>query len=89
MTDRITFDPKDPDAPPRIRDLPITVWEVYHDLHWTLGSAENVLEKHPELDRDDLAAAEAYVAEMIRARSRDDITGRPLLPKDQLKHGGY
>jgi len=74
MTDRITFDDKDQSAMPRIRDLPITVSEVYRDLHMKLGSAGAVLAKYPELDRDDLAAVEAYVATTIRARTHDEIT---------------
>jgi len=89
MANRITFDDKDPSAKPRIRDLPITVSEVYRDLHGKFGSAEAVLAKYPELDRDDLAAVEAYVAATIRARTHDEITGRPILPKEKLVHGGY
>lgn len=89
MTDRITFDASDPSAKPRIRDLPITVAEVYRDLHGRLGAAGAVLAKYPELDRDDLAAVEAYVAATIRARTHDEITGRAILSKDKLAHGGY
>jgi len=54
-----------------------------------LGSAEAVLTKYPKLDRDDLAAVEANVAATIRARTHDKITGRPILSKDKLVHGGY
>jgi uncharacterized protein (DUF433 family) len=74
---------------PRVRDLPVTVKEIYSQLHFKLGSIEKVLEKYPELTRDDIAAVEAHVRARIRTRTHDDYTGRSILPKALLKHGAY
>ena len=54
-----------------------------------IGSADKVLEKYPALTREDLAAVEGYVLGSIRSRTRDEITGRPTLPKNFLRDGGY
>lgn len=85
--DRITFDDRNPSAPARIRDLAITVVEVFRALR--AGSPKEVLQQYPELELEDLVAVEAYVAESIRTRDHDDYTGRPLLPRRQLRHGRY
>lgn len=74
---------------PRVRDLPVTVYEIYTALHFKLGSIANVLEKYPELTRDDLAAVDAHVRGRIRARTHDDYTGRSVLSKALLKPGAY
>jgi hypothetical protein len=86
---RITVDPLDPSKPPTIRDLGIKVFEVYRALHWSLGSGEAVLAEYPNLDHDELVAVEQHIAQEIRMRSHDDITGRPLMARDQLKHQHY
>ena len=69
----------------------LAVYKVYDDLHglFGLGSADKVLEKYPGLTRDDLAAVEAYVINGIRSRTRDAITGRPTLPKSELRDRAY
>jgi uncharacterized protein (DUF433 family) len=74
---------------PRIRDTQIRVWEVYRDLVVQGMSDDDVLQKYRELVRDDLTAARESIAVSIRARTHDEITGRPLIPKDRLVHGRY
>jgi hypothetical protein len=69
--------------------LDLAVFEVYRELHWELGSEDKVLEKYPGLSREDLASVEAYVMNSIRSRTRDEITGRPTLPRSELRGGAY
>ena len=52
-------------------------------------SDEKVLRAYPDLVPDDLAAVRAYIQAGIKSRTHDEITGRPILPKDQLKHGRF
>ncbi|MEO8660886.1 MAG: alpha/beta hydrolase [Bryobacteraceae bacterium] len=74
---------------PHIKGLQTRADKIYRALCWELGSEEKVLTRYPELNRDDLAAVEALIHERIRARTHDDITGRPILSKAQLTHGRY
>jgi uncharacterized protein (DUF433 family) len=87
--DRITFNDQDPTALPRIRDTKFTVREVYGALLGRWDHEEEILARFPGLDHDDLVAAEQYILEIIRSRTHDDITGRPIMPRDQLQHGHY
>jgi hypothetical protein len=74
---------------PKIETLGLSVFEVYRALHWKLGSEDKVLEKYPGLNRQDLASVEAYVINGIRSRTHDDLTGRSMLPKSELRNGAY
>jgi hypothetical protein len=48
-----------------------------------------VLYRYPGLKPEDLLVVREYVANSIKSRVTDEFTGRPILPKDQLKHGAY
>src|SRR5580704_7515261 len=87
--DRITLAPRDPLHRSRVRNLPLTAFEVYHKLHFTGLSEDQVLEAYPELEREDFAAVEAFILAQIRARTHDENTHRRILPKEALKHGVY
>jgi len=86
---RITVEPDHLDGKPCIRRLPITVWVVYKDLAFHGLTEEAVLKKYPDLEPEDLTAVRAYIASEIKSRTSDEFTGRPILPKDQLKHGRF
>jgi uncharacterized protein (DUF433 family) len=77
------------DGQPCIRRLPITVREVYENLAFRGATEESVLQKYPGLEPEDLAAVHVYIQAEIKSRTHDEHTGRPILPKDQLKHGGF
>jgi len=87
--DRITLASTDPLHRSRVRNLPLTAFEVYHQLHFKGLSEDQVLEAYPELEREDFAAVEAFMVAQIRARTHDEITHRRILPKEELKHGIY
>ncbi len=74
---------------PCIRNTNITVWEVYRSLAFHGLSEAEVLQKYPGLELQDLSAVREYVAHAIKSRTHDEFTGRPILPKDQLRHGAY
>ena len=67
----------------------LAVDDAYRAMHWELASEDKVMEKYPGLNREDLAAVEAYIIGRIRARTRDENTGRPTLSKSLLKNGAY
>jgi uncharacterized protein (DUF433 family) len=62
---RITIEPGKRGGKPCIRGLRITVWDV---LGW-LGAGmteEDILDGHPDLEREDFPAVYQYVAEVGR-----------------------
>jgi uncharacterized protein (DUF433 family) len=77
------------DDQPRIRDTEIKVWTVYRDLVLHGMTDADVLMKYPALEADDLAAVREHIAASIKVRTHDEITGRPILPRDRLVHGRY
>ena len=81
--------PTNPFCRPHIRDTQITVWEVYRSLAFHGMTEDEVLQKYPHLEPHDLTAVREFVANSIKARTHDEITGRSILPKDQLRHGAY
>lgn len=88
MNDRISK-PTDSSVPPCIRGTEISVWQIYRSLVWSGLTEETVLLNHPELEPEDLAAVREYIANSIKSRTHDEFTGRPILAKDELKHGQY
>jgi uncharacterized protein (DUF433 family) len=72
-----------------VRDTKITVMEVYRSLTWGRLSETAVLDRYPELRPDDIPAVREAVRAEIRSRDHDEITGRRILPKDQLADGRY
>ena len=88
LMDRIVIEPGQP-SNPRIRDTQITVSDVYKDLAFHAMTDDEVLQKYPKLEPEDLAAVREYAATSIKSRTHDELTGRPILPKDRLVHGGY
>jgi uncharacterized protein (DUF433 family) len=72
-----------------IRDTKITLMEVYRLLTWGGLSETAVLDRYPELKPDDIPAVREAIRAEIRSRDRDEITGRPILPKDQLVDSRY
>lgn len=88
MSDRIT-ESTDTSVPARIRGTEVSVRDVYRSLAWKGMTEEEVLVRHPELEREDLVAVREFVAHSIKSRTDDEITGRPILPKDRLIHGHY
>jgi hypothetical protein len=89
LFDRISLAPRDTLLRSQVRNLPLTAFEVYHQLHFKGLSEDQVLEAYPELEREDFAAVEAFILAQIRARTHDEITHRRILPKEELKHGVY
>jgi uncharacterized protein (DUF433 family) len=87
-TKRISIEPGQPPVA-CIRDTKIKVWTVYRALVFHGMTDHDVLQKHPALEREDLAAVREYIATTIKSRTHDEITGRPVLPKNQLVHGKY
>jgi uncharacterized protein (DUF433 family) len=88
MNDRITK-PTDSSVQPRIRGTEISVGHIYRSLVWSGLTEETVLLNHPELEPEDLVAVREYIANSIKSRTHDEFTGRPILAKEQLKHGQY
>ncbi len=84
--ERITTDP---DGRPVIRGLPIKFWDVYRDLRFHGMADDEVLRNYPGLETDDLTAVREYAIQLIRSRTHDYFTGRPILPKDRLVHGRF
>lgn len=74
---------------PCVRGLPIRAWDVYRDLVFHGLGDEEVLQKYPGLEPDDLPAVREHIAAIIESRTHDERTGRPILPRDQLVHGRY
>ena len=74
---------------PCIRGLPIKFWDLYRDLALHGMTEDEVLQKYPELEPDDLAAVREFAANLIKKRTHDEITGRRILSKDRLVHGRY
>lgn len=65
MSARITIKPAKRGGKPCIRGLRITVWDV---LGW-LGAGmteQEILDEHPDLEKEDLPAVYQYVAEAGR-----------------------
>ena len=65
VNSRITVEPDERGGKPCIRDLRITVWDV---LGW-LGAGmteEQILDEHPDLEKDDFLAVYQFVAEAGR-----------------------
>ncbi len=83
-TDRIIME----SGKPFLRNSHISAWEVYKKS--AFGKAdEEILQEYPGLVAEDLLAVREYFACEIKSRTHDDWSGRPILPKDQLKHGLY
>jgi len=74
---------------PRIRGLGVTVWEIYRKLSLVGMREEEILRQHPGLLHQDFLAVLEYIAAEMQSRTHDELTGRPTLPKNQLKHGSY
>jgi uncharacterized protein (DUF433 family) len=72
-----------------IRDSGITLWQVYRWLAWEGRPEDEILREHPGLTPENLNAAREYAANIIKSRTHDEFTGRPILPKDRLTHGDY
>lgn len=58
-------------------------------LGWHGLTEAEVLQKHPELEPQDLTDVREFVARAIKSRTHDEFTGRTILPRDQLRHGAY
>lgn len=54
----------------------------------TMSEAE-VLRTHTGLEPEDIAAVREHAVHLIKTRTHDEFTGRPILPKDRLRHGAY
>ena len=87
--ERITIEPGNMNGQPCIRGLPITFWNLYRDLASKGLTDAEVLLRHQELEPADLEAVREYAVHLIKTRTHDEITGRAILPKDLLVHGGY
>lgn len=74
---------------PCIRDTAISVNDVYRALTWEGLSQDAVIDRYPELNREDISAVKEFVRTEIQSRDHDEITGRPILPKARLLHGRY
>jgi hypothetical protein len=48
---------------------------------------DQVLQKYSQLAPDDLVAVRDYAVHLIKTRTHDEITGRRILAKVQLRHG--
>ena len=81
--------PRNPLGWPQVRDTQVTLWEVYRAMALDRLNDEEILKKFPDLQPADLAGTREYVANIIRTRTHDDITGRPILPRGQLRNGVY
>ena len=81
--ERITID----DGKPCIRGIPVI--DIYRIRAFERMTEEELLREHPELISEDLLAVREYAVAEIKSRTHDEFTGRPILPKDQLKHGRY
>jgi len=86
---RITIDLGKMNGQPCIRNLPIKVWDVYRDLTFHGLAEDEVFQKHHGLEPEDIAAVFSYALNLIKNRTHDEFTGRPILPKDKLEHGQY
>jgi len=72
---------------PCIRGIP--VFDIYRNLTFGRMTEQELLHQHPGLTPEDILAVREYVVAEITARSHDEITGRPILTKNQLNHGRY
>ena len=70
---------------PTIRGIP--VHDIYRNLAFGRMTEEELFREHPGLTPEDLAAVREHVVAEIKSRTHDEFTGRPILPKDQLRHG--
>jgi uncharacterized protein (DUF433 family) len=61
MFDRITFDPEILDGRACVRGLAISVFEITHLMDQG-ASAEQILQRYPELEAQDLSQAREYAA---------------------------
>jgi uncharacterized protein (DUF433 family) len=67
--DRITIEPDKRGGKPCIRGIRITVWDV---LGW-LGAGmteEEILDEHPDLEKDDFRAVYRYAADFGQREAR-------------------
>jgi uncharacterized protein (DUF433 family) len=67
--DRITIEPDKRGGKPCIRGIRITVWDV---LGW-LGAGmteEEILDEHPDLEKDDFRAVYSYAADFGQREAR-------------------
>jgi uncharacterized protein (DUF433 family) len=87
--ERITIEPADIGGQPCIRGLPIKFWDVYRDSAFLRMTDDEVLQRYPQLEREDLSAVREYAARLIQSRTHDEFTGRPILPREALKEGHY
>lgn len=72
-----------------IRDTEITAEEVYRCLAFRGMSEEAVLSRYPQLGAEDLAGTKQTVVADMQRIDRDEWTGRPILPKNELTDGAY
>jgi uncharacterized protein (DUF433 family) len=87
--ERITIELGNMGGQPCIRGLPIKFWDVYRDLTLHGMTEDEVLQKYSELEPDDIPAVREYAVQLIKTRTHDEVSGRPILPKDRLVHGRY
>jgi uncharacterized protein (DUF433 family) len=87
--ERITIETGNLNGQPCIRGLPIRFWDVYRDLMSYEKTDSDVLQKYPDLEPEDLAAVREYAVHLIKTRTHDEFSGRPILPKDLLVHGHF
>jgi len=86
LPDRITIDPQ---GQAQVRDLAFRPLKIYHDLVFKGIPEAEILEKYPGLEAEDLVAVSEYVIYVIQSRDHDEITGRMILPRDELKDGAF
>ena len=87
--ERITIEPDNMNGQPCVRSLPITFRDVYRDLALHGMTEDEVLRKYAGLEPQDIPAVLEYAVHIIKTRTHDEITGRPILLKDRLVHGRY
>ena len=87
--ERITIESGNLDGQPCIRGLPIKFWDVYRDLMSHGKTEGQVLQEYPALEPEDLTAVREYAVHLIKTRTHDYFSGRPILTKGHLVHGGF
>ena len=76
--ERITIEPGNMGGQPCIRGLPIKFWDLYRDLALHGMTEDEVLQKYPELEPDDLAAVREFAANLIKDGREIDAVSEVL-----------
>ncbi len=87
--ERITVEQRNMDGRPCIRGLFVKFWDVYRDLTLRTMTEDEVLRKYSDLEPEDIPAVLEYATQIIKTRTHDEFSGRPILPRDRLAHGRY